>query len=477
MFRLSRLRWLWYTSGVTTEERLVELESENRFLREQLASAHQLIVELRERIVELERQLAERGGGPPPFVKPNRPKPEGPKPPRKKRDSKHNHARKLESPTRTVRHVHDRCPTCSYQLRGETVSRTRQVIELPAPQPVEVIEHQVIERYCPHCERWQSPTLDLTGQVLGQGRMGVRLISLVAYLRTSLRLPVRTIRSYLEAVHGFTVSVGEIVYLLDRMREATEATVSGLRDQACRGAILHADETGWREDGQGGYIWAFSTSGSGEEAVRYYEFDASRAQAVVKRILGEEFHGHLVSDFYVGYNDYGCKKQRCWSHLLRDLHELKEKHSEHSDALKWAQAVRALYDEAQEWLAHNPEPTQEQREREYIRLVGCSHELGLEHPRDKKHPCWALAKRILRHEDELFQFVLVEGLSPNNNLAERSIRPMVVIRKISGGSRSPNGTKTRMALASLFETWKARGLNPFTQCLRLLSSPTTASIS
>ena len=84
---------------------------------------------------------------------------------------------------------------------------------------------------------------------------------------------------------------------------------------------------------------------------------------------------------------------------------------------------------------------------------------------------------MLRHEDELFQFVLVEGLASNNNLAERSIRPLVVVRKISGGSRSESGSKTRMALASLFGTWQARGLNPFAECLALLSRPSTAAPS
>jgi hypothetical protein len=103
--------------------------------------------------------------------------------------------------------------------------------------------------------------------------------------------------------------------------------------------------------------------------------------------------------------------------------------------------------------------------------------LGLKYAQEKGHPCRALAKLVLRHEDELFQFVLVEGLASNNNLAERSIRPLVIMRKISGGSRSPNGSKTRMALASLFGTWQARGLNPFQECLNLLSrkpAPSTA---
>src|SRR3954453_15960516 len=88
------------------------------------------------------------------------------------------------------------------------------------------------------------------------------------------------------------------------------------------------------------------------------------------------------------------------------------------------------------------------------------------------HPCQALAKRLLRHQDELFKFVVVEGLSADNNLAERSLRPVVVGRKISGGGRREAGSKTRMGLASLFATWAARGQNPFEECLRLLSSQT-----
>ncbi len=59
----------------------------------------------------------------------------------------------------------------------------------------------------------------------------------------------------------------------------------------------------------------------------------------------------------------------------------------------------------------------------------------------------------------------------DNNGAERSLRHLVTARKISGGTRSPAGTETKMALASVFGTWAARGLNPFSQCLQLLKSP------
>ena len=55
--------------------------------------------------------------------------------------------------------------------------------------------------------------------------------------------------------------------------------------------------------------------------------------------------------------------------------------------------------------------------------------------------------------------------------AERSLRPLVVSRKISGGTRSGQGTDTKMTLASLFGTWRAQGLNTLLTCRQLLSSP------
>jgi transposase len=126
--------------------------------------------------------------------------------------------------------------------------------------------------------------------------------------------------------------------------------------------------------------------------------------------------------------------------------------------------------------AHHPQAALEARAEEYVLLTGRTHALGLRYAKAYEHPCCALAKRLLRHEDELFQFVLIDGLSADNNLAERSIRPLVVIRKISGGSRSDEGTKTRLGLASLFETWQARKLNPFDECFKQLSRPVSSPI-
>jgi len=437
-----------------------ELRAENTTLREQLEQVGR----------ELATALEQRRGGTRRYGKAHRTKATEEKGPRKKRAQEQNTSRKRGEPTRIERHVLERCPTCNYQLSGESIDYTREVIELPPPQPVEVIEHQVIKRWCPSCEAWQAPHLDLSGQVMGQGRIGVGIASLVAYLRTTLRLPVRTIQTYLETLHNLHLSVGEIVELTHGVRRQLDAQAEELKAEMQAGAVVHVDETGWREGGQNGYVWAFVTGEPG--AVRYFEYNRSRGHHVPQHILSEAFGGCLVSDFYSAYNLIPGQHQRCWVHLLRDLHTLKEEHAEEVDVVQWALGVRQLYDEAENWLEENPQATPEERSAVYVQLFERACAQGQQYALTYEHPCCTLAKRVLRHQDELFQFVLVPGMAADNNLVERSLRPLVVMRKISGGSRSPEGTKTRLTLVSMFYTWAARNLNPFHQCLATLQQST-----
>jgi len=78
---------------------------------------------------------------------------------------------------------------------------------------------------------------------------------------------------------------------------------------------------------------------------------------------------------------------------------------------------------------------------------------------------------MLKHLPELFTFVTEPDVPPTNNAAERSLRHLVIARKISGGTRSPVGTQTKMTLASLFGPWHVQGINPYDACLDLLASP------
>ena len=443
------------------------LEEEVKRLRQELAEAHILIAKLQ---AELEHLRAD----PPPCIKPNttKAKDKGEKKERRKRAKDQNGARRREIPTQIVQHTIEQCPDCHYPLSRRLLANRRQVIELPPPQPVEITEHQVFKSWCARCQRWHYAPLDLSGQVVGQGRMGVRITSLIAYLRTTLRLGVEQIREYLHSMHKLCISTGEIVELLHRLVESepVKGAVEAVHEQVRKSRIVHGDETGWRQGGQNGYIWLFCTP----EGERYYEYDHSRSGAVAKRILGSDFNGTLVTDFYAAYNDFPGEHQRCWVHLLRDLHELKEEHKGNEQVIGWAAGVRKLYDTAHQRLHCEDPPSQAEREILYIELMESVRELGGRYCAarpHKEHPCHALCKRLLRHQDELFRFVLQPDLCADNNLAERSVRPVVVMRKVSGGSKSARGSRTRMRLASLFGTWRAKGLNPFTECLLLLSQP------
>lgn len=437
---------------MTKDEEITQLRAENQALQEHLRVALA-------RIAELEKQKAV-----PAFVKANAAKhrEKRTKKERKKRKAEDNGVRRREAPTQIVEHRVERCPDCRGLLSALTVARRRQVITLPPPPPVEVIEHEIYKGWCSYCGHWKQARVDLSGQVLGHSRLSNEIASLIAYLRTVLRLPIRQIQQYLRSLHRLSVSAGEVVEMLHHVERFTRPALKALQEEVRRSAVVHMDETGWREDGRNGYIWSASTP----QGLRYYEYHHRRAGPIVETLLGPCFKGVLISDFYGAYNDYACPHQRCWVHVLRDLHDLKKEHAQEPCVVQWALDSKALFVQAQQVKQQGTGPEQ------YAALVAQANAAAARYAQEKKHPCQALAKRLLRHQDELFQFVLRAEVAADNNLAERSIRPLVVVRTISGGSRSPQGSQTCMALASLFGTWQAKGLDALQQCRLLLSSPT-----
>ncbi len=208
------------------------------------------------RIQELEKQKTP----PPAFVKADVKKPATQeKKPRKKREAQYNRARKRSVPTQIVDHRIVECPDCHLRLGGISLARSREVIDVPPPSVVEVTEHRIYKGWCSSCQKWHEAPVDFGEQVIGQGRIGVRLASMIAYLRTVMRLPLRQVREVLRTLHGFEVSVGELAELLHRIKEYAQPVLDGLKAAIRASPAVQADETGWREDGSNGYIWSVST--------------------------------------------------------------------------------------------------------------------------------------------------------------------------------------------------------------------------
>ncbi len=259
------------------------------------ATVAQVTARVGESLVRLD---AATGDGPPtgrppgmPGLKPATGKARPPKQPRKGRTQQF--VRRRMEPTAQVIHAPDRCPTCGMPLVGGSVKRRREVIEVPLV-PVVVTEHLYLERCCPHCHTRHTPAVDLGEAVVGKQRFGVGLVSLIATLRAEARLPVATIQWYLQTVHALSVSVGAIIGATQQVARAGATAVDAIREEIRGSPCVHGDETGWREDGVNGYLWTFCTP------TAQYFTRGSRGGAMVGAVLGEEFGGTLVSDFYAG---------------------------------------------------------------------------------------------------------------------------------------------------------------------------------
>jgi len=334
-------RLMAMTSHATTLQaevaRLHGLHSENVSLRAEVAHLQAANARLRRALVaaggrddgdgaEGKDGSGQRGGAPagptgayqpPSWVKAKAPRPPEGKRPRKRRAAEHNHGRRrvvaAEVDVR-VRHAREACPHCATPLHGGWVHRRVQVIDLPPPAKAVVTEHLLIARRCGTCQRrvLPPPLLSLRPPEVpvarvGQCRFGPRLLAALAIMRTVERLPLATIRTRLAREHGLRLSHGGLVLLLRQVARHATPGYEQLREAVRASPVVHADETGWREDGQHGTVWTFSTP-----TIRYFHHALSRSGDVAAAVLDEAtFTGTLVTDFYAAYDRFAGPHQRC----------------------------------------------------------------------------------------------------------------------------------------------------------------------
>ena len=320
--------------------------------------------------------------------------------------------------------------------------------------------------------------------MVGRQRVGISVQQEVCVLREECRLPHGVIQRHLKWRYRLCLSVGELVALVRGVARLGQEEYNRLQQEIRASPVVYGDETGWREAGRNGYLRSFSNP-----EVRYFLRRGSRGSKVVAEVLGDEFDGVLVSGFYGAYNVHqGLHQkglhQRCWTHLLRDIHQLKEKYPQHQGLAEWTQQVRdqqvrEVYDPAQAGPGPDPELPETVQRAQRVKLQQqcqqrlwsiCKPYLGSDAPMS------VLCQRVERFLPELFTFVAEPRAKADNNAAERSLRPAVVSRKISGGTRSPEGSNTKSVPASLFGTWRLRGRNPYQALNSILAQPQLAPV-
>lgn len=434
---------------------------------------HKLLREidtLKETIIELQEKIKQKDSGDdsskstPSWVKANVKKKSSGK--RKLRE--HGFGRSLDVPTQKVFHSYDCCPNCDGVLGKPSVCYSRQIIDIPVIA-YEVVEHVVFKRYCFNCQRRFYPKVDLSQYVLGKGRIGINLMSAIFTMRQDSNMSVNQIQVHLKCFYQLELSLGEIIEILHQEADLGEDEVEKIKQNLLSSKVVYADETGGRENGVNGYHWSFSN-----EQFQLLIYRKSRSAKVVKEIFGEDgenFEGVCVSDFYSSYNLYLGPHQRCWVHYLRDIKKLKEDNPGNRKLKKWVDSIHSLYAEAKAYPGPAPNLQPGLRDQERIEKEGyfkqklkslCEPNLKIITPQA------TLSARAIKFLPEMFTFVRFEGVESDNNMAERAVRKTVIQRKISFGTRSQKGSKTRSILGSLFGTWRLQNLNPFEQMKLLL---------
>ena len=270
-------------------------------------------------------------------------------------------------------------------------------------------------------------------------------------LRIVHRLPFRQVTGVFANLPELSVSPGAITRQVQRIADWLEGDYEKLLIQLRCAPHVYADETGWRTDGRNGYLWA-ATSPSHT----VYHVDKTRAGKVIRRLLGRAFGGTLVSDFYSAYATMDCKKQKCLVHLLRELNESAEKFPAFASGAFFTQCKRLIKQMLRlksrwkklgkrRYLAHV-----KKLEARLHRLITTDYD---------EANARRIVRRMCKHQKELTAFLREKDLDGTNNAAERALRPAVVARKISGGSRSRNGAQAWAMLASLLRTAGQQGKN------------------
>lgn len=214
--------------------------------------------------------------------------------------------------------------------------------------------------------------------------------------------------------------------------------------------ILHGDETGWKVRGKAGYIWIFCNKN-----VVYFQHDKSRAGAVPKDVLGDDYEGIFICDFYGGYN-FLKYLQRCLVHFLRDI-------KKQCDIYIGSKALGKFKEEMKTFIKDGLKVQQmhesEEKKKEIKKLSNKLDTIAkIKLPKGDPQK---LNKRIINYKDQMMLFVKHPGVEYHNNRAERHLRPMVITRKNSFGSDTDAGAKRMCVLQSVVETCKVNDIRPF----------------
>ncbi len=267
---------------------------------------------------------------------------------------------------------------------------------------------------------------------------------IVSYLKIGMRMSIENVSTTMKELFGITVSEGEVQEILYQLSDALGDEYGRLLGAIRKAPSRHMDTTSWRENGLNTDLWVFVT-----RAEAIFHTAKSNNHEVALTIL-KRHNGTDIHDRFNAFETLASKtrntQQYCWSHIISDAKELEEFYGDEGKRIK--ESLQKVYEIAKEFNGHG---TPGDVDHLYERLI-LLLDTGYQHIKTRK-----FVDNLLRRKKEwLFRFVIDPEVEPTNNRAERALRPSVIYRKVSGGTRSSRGTKAYDRLFSIFYTQKLR---------------------
>jgi hypothetical protein len=252
-----------------------------------------------------------------------------------------------------------------------------------------------------------------------------------------------------------------------------------IKGHVITGNIANMDETPMRvmdepgrKNKQESRMWLIKGGPPGQKAVWYEYRETREAKHIIELLNG--YRGFLQTDDYTGYESAlkslpGIIHVGCWAHVRRKFYDAKEIAKKSEDASAALSQIKGLY-------------TVEERLRKQVANKEIDEMDFLDKRAEKCEPIlnafheWLLAREgkilessklgesisyTLKIWPTLVRYLDNAELTPDNNAAERGIRPFVMGRKNWVMSGSPAGAKSSCELYSLIETAKENRLNPY----------------
>ena len=330
-----------------------------------------------------------------------------------------------------------RCPDCGGPWEGKG-TKARSVIDVE-PLRRHTVHYQLERKYCPRCR--QLVSVRAPG-VLKRSLVSNRLLAHVAVQHYVYGVTLGQLENQL------AVGYGTLIGALHQVAALLAPTCAQLVREYRQAPVRHADETGWRTDGRNGYAWLFCT-----ERISLFRFRQSRSGQVALEVLGpRRLSGVLVVDRYNGYNRAGCALQYCYSHLLRDVQDLEKEFPGQAEITGFVAGMAPLLARAIQLRGFKLTRTQFLAQaRQTQQAIQALAQAPAQHPGIQK------IQNLFREKaGRLFHWAKDPKIPADNNKAERELRPLVIARKISFGSQSEAGARTREVLMSVLHTLRKR---------------------